>query len=196
MSPPSPSSNRTCGFPASGFLEVSRLGHSQRGAVWPFSQLTSQKGAFDSVVGQSPIGTHSLLCKRDFNSVPWLDWHYPASSLLWTHPTPTKARVKLCLPSPCWYHPPLWVSQVPDGSVCARCPLSPRQVRWLHRLVAYPSTAGFAPSGGLASLQGRVTRPNRVHLRYGSHICAVGLRRADYSARRPLCYLLNEQFTG
>ena len=47
--------------------------------------------------------------------------------------------------------------------------------------------------GGLAASIG-VTRPIRVRLRYGSRVRSPGLRRRDYSRRRPVRYLLNEQF--
>src|SRR6185437_4708332 len=57
---------------------------------------------------------------------------------------------------------PARVSQVPDCSVDARCPLSPRRARPLHMFVASRSMAGFTSSGGLAT-PNCVTRPKRVH---------------------------------
>lgn len=48
-------------------------------------------------------------------------------------------------------------------------------------------------SGGLATSIS-VTRPIRVRLRYGSRVRSPGLRRRDRSRRRPVRYLLNEQF--
>lgn len=48
-------------------------------------------------------------------------------------------------------------------------------------------------SGGLATSIS-VTRPIRVRLRYGSRGRSPGLRRRDRSRRRPVRYLLNEQF--
>ena len=47
-------------------------------------------------------------------------------------------------------------------------------------LVASPPMAGFSNSGRLATCIG-VTRPNRVNLRYGSHLRLRRLRRSDYS---------------
>ena len=67
-----------------------------------------------------------------------------------------------------------------NQSFGARCPQSPRQVRWLLMLVASPPMAGFSNSGRLATCIG-VTRPNRVNLRYGSHLRLRRLRRSDYS---------------
>ena len=67
-----------------------------------------------------------------------------------------------------------------NQSFGARCPQSPRQVRWLLMLVASPPMAGFSNSGRLATCIG-VMRPNRVNLRYGSHLRLRRLRRSDYS---------------
>ena len=41
-----------------------------------------------------------------------------------------------------------------------------------------------------------LTRPNRVHLRYGSRVRLARLRPTDCSASRSLGYLLNGQLTG
>ena|ERR1700677_4528901 len=48
--------------------------------------------------------------------------------------------------------PPGQVSQVPDRSVDARCPLSPRRARPLPSLVSSRPVSGFAPSERLATL--------------------------------------------
>jgi hypothetical protein len=53
-------------------------------------------------------------------------------------------------------------SQVPRGSVDARCPLSPRVVHPLHVLVASRMVSGFTHSGRLTTTTG-VTRPKWVH---------------------------------
>ena len=76
--------------------------------------------------------------------------------------------------------PPCRVSQVPrlicpcalspttpEGPASA-CSLLPR------RLQASSSSADWPPPFG-------VTRPNRVHLRYGSQVCFPGFRQKDYS---------------
>jgi hypothetical protein len=51
--------------------------------------------------------------------------------------------------------PPGQVSQVPDRSVDARCPQSPRRARPLHSLVSSRPVSGFARSEGLATLRKR-----------------------------------------
>ena len=53
------------------------------------------------------------------------------------------------------------------------------QVRVIHRLIP-----GF------------LTRPNRVHLRYGSRVRLARLRRTNYSVSRSLGYLSNGQLQG
>lgn len=53
-----------------------------------------------------------------------------------------------------------------DWSFNARRPLPPRRARPLQMLVASRSVSGFTLFGRLATLKS-VTRPNRVHLRYG-----------------------------
>ena len=51
-----------------------------------------------------------------------------------------------------------------------RCPLPPRKVRWLLLPVASPTVlSGFILVGGLATFV-FLSRPNRVHLRYGSRV--------------------------
>ena len=72
--------------------------------------------------------------------------------------------------------PPEQVSQVPDRSVDARCPLSPRVAHPLQVLVASRMVSGFAPSGRLTTTTG-VTRPKRVH--------AFALRLTSSSSRTP-----------
>ena len=74
--------------------------------------------------------------------------------------------------------PPAQVSQVPDGSVDARCPLSPRGARPLHVLVASRSVSGFTFSGRLATPI-CVTRPKWVHA------CALRLTSLSSRASHP-----------
>ena len=57
-----------------------------------------------------------------------------------------------------------------DGSFHARCPQPPRKVPWLLLPVASPRVlSGFILVGGLAPFV-FLSRPNRVHLRYGSRV--------------------------
>src|ERR1700757_3557483 len=51
----------------------------------------------------------------------------------------------------------------------ARCPQPPRKVRWLPMPVASPAASGFISVGRLATFV-FLSRPNRVHLRYGSRV--------------------------
>lgn len=80
---------------------------------------------------------------------------------------------------------PSQVSQVPDCSLDARCPHSPRRARPLHVLVASRSMTGFTIVGRLATLT-FVTRPNRVHacaLRLTS-LSLTGFARPGHPAAR------------
>ncbi len=79
---------------------------------------------------------------------------------------------RLCLPYVCWriLRLPLGSPRFLDQSFRARCLQPPRRVRQVLLLVPSLTILGFAFSGRLATLNG-VTRPNRVHLRCGSHGC-------------------------
>ena len=68
----------------------------------------------------------------------------------------------------------------PDG--CS-LPLLPRRCQASSRMADWP-------------LPLYITRPNRVHLRYGSRVRLARLRQTDCSAPRSLGYLLNGQLTG
>src|SRR5712692_3469097 len=81
-----------------------------------------------------------------------------------------------------------------DGSVHARCPQPPRKVRWLLMPVASPPVwSGFILVGGLATFV-FLSRPNRVHLRYGSRV-RLPTRQSHYWNSRSFGYMLNRQFT-
>jgi hypothetical protein len=56
-----------------------------------------------------------------------------------------------------------------DRPFPARCPQPPWKARRLRAPVASPPVAGFILAGGLATFVFR-SRPNRVHLRYGSRV--------------------------
>ena len=55
-------------------------------------------------------------------------------------------------------------------------------------LIASPPISGFIILGRLATSTS-VTRPNRVHLRYGSQVCFPGFRQTDYSASLRIHYM-------
>ncbi len=84
-------------------------------------------------------------------------------------------------------------------------PNHPGGTRWLRVLAASPPVPGFTVSGKMATHK-CVTRPNRVHLRYGSHLRLRRLQRMDLSTGFPgaesfptlrcsFGYMSSEQFT-
>ncbi len=107
VSPPR-SSNRTCGFPASG----SPTGFTSRSTVdgqcrlvyrddtvardqpSPCGRAPSEAFRFRLVfIGRSPITDPRLLRKRARSQGPFLRRHYPASTVLWPCPTPARPAV-------------------------------------------------------------------------------------------------------
>jgi hypothetical protein len=109
---------------------------------------------------------------------------YPASSLVWASPTPGQGR------------PLVMYSLGPSGSGCpfpalpglpgSSTDLSLRAVpnhpgrSGECLLIASPPISGFIILGRLATSIS-VTRPNRVHLRYGSQVCFPGFHQPDCS---------------
>ena len=89
--------------------------------------------------------------------------------------------------------PPRRVSQVP-GLIRLRAP-SPTTPRSPAVACANCFTTGvrFPPRPKIDHFPFALTRPKRVHLRYGSRICRSRLRRRDYSRSRSIGYLLNGQ---
>jgi hypothetical protein len=71
----------------------------------------------------------------------------------------------------------------PEGPAAASAPCFAASIR-LH------------PRGRTGHLQVPLTRPDRVHLRYGSRVRLARLRRTDYSVSRSLGYLSNGQLQG
>jgi hypothetical protein len=128
LRPTPPSSNRTCGFPASGSPESSRL----RLAQVPFllgllAQLRPHSGAGLSryrVITQAVLLSSCL--KHSSSKAPSLHGHYPASSLLWAHPIPGRVSST---------GPPRFLG----CSFDARHPLPPRRARRLLFLNSSPS---------------------------------------------------------
>ncbi len=55
-------------------------------------------------------------------------------------------------------------------------------------LIASPPITGFIILGRLATSTS-VTRPNQVHLRYGSQVCFPGFRQTDYAASLRFSYM-------
>jgi hypothetical protein len=92
--------------------------------------------------------------------------------------------------------PPRRVSEVPR-LICLRAP-SPSTPRGSAGAFAhcFPADGRLHPSWKTGHLPLAVTRPNRVHLRYGSRIRRSRLRPWNYSHSRSIGYLLNEQLQG
>jgi len=103
---------------------------------------------------------------------------------------------ELCLPPERWLAPPRRVSQVPR-LICPRV-LSPSTPESPAAASAHFFTAGVRlhHTWKTGHLPFALTRPNRVHCRYGSRVRLPGLRRQDYSRPRPVGYLSNEQLQG
>src|ERR1017187_142523 len=80
-----------------------------------------------------------------------------------------------------------------DRSFPARCPQPPRKVRRLRAPVASPPVSGFILVGGLATFV-FLSRPNRVHLRYGSRVRLPSPLAHRWNPRS-FGYTLNRQFT-
>jgi hypothetical protein len=89
--------------------------------------------------------------------------------------------------------PPRRVSQVPR-LIFLRAP-SPTTPRSPAAACAHCFTASvrFPLRAKIDHFPFALTRPKRVHLRYGSRICRSRLRRRDYSRSRSIGYLLNGQ---
>ena len=118
-----------------------------------------------------------------FSKAPWLHGRYPASTLLWASPTPFRAVAPVMysrrtlvafapslegLPGSWLIFPRALSPTTPEGpmSACACCFLT--------------GVSGFILRGGLAAFD-LLTRPNRVHLRYGSQVCFPGFHQPDCS---------------
>ena len=182
LRPTPPSSNRTCGFPASGFPGSSRLWHSFE-VFQPLLGLSAQpcsqkdafvfrNGAFAQAVHLSSQATHAS------SKAPSLHGHYPASSLLWASPTPGQARLA-----------------VMSSLKLVQLPLLPCRVSQVPRLIFLRTPSPLTPESPLTALprffvsgsrlhhirqighsQLRVTRPKRVRFRYGLRFCLPRLR--------------------
>ena len=92
--------------------------------------------------------------------------------------------------------PPRRASQVPR-LICPRV-LSPSTPEGPAAALApcFAASVRLHPRGRTGRLQVPLTRPNRVHLRYGSRVRFARLRRTNYSVSRSLGYLSNGQLQG
>ncbi len=168
--PTPPSSNRTCGFPASGSPGSTPRRYAHEGSHPRLDLLASRVHYQQLQVRRGACAQAVLLAlqlRQTSSDAPSLPRHYPASSLLWAPPTPGLGRNGVMN-----FPVPLWADPTPAGSPrflgCSfgtRHPLSPRRAERLHTLVSSPSTLGFILFGRLAALTLlRLTRPHRVRL--------------------------------
>ena len=159
---PLPSSNRTCGFPASGFHANSRCRAVRRppsrlsSAAKPRSKMRTvpQPCGWVSVGGLSSKRNSHPLTQRVCVPAPSLHGGYPLPRYYGPVRLPDEAALGLCIPLGRWPacagHPagsPRFLGR----SVRARRPLSPRKARWVHAPVASPPAAGFTILGRLAT---------------------------------------------
>jgi hypothetical protein len=92
--------------------------------------------------------------------------------------------------------PPRRASQVPR-LICPRAlsPTTPEGPAAASAL-CFAASVRLHPRGRTGHLQVPLTRPNWVHLRYGSRVRSARLRRTNYSVSRSLGYLSNGQLQG
>jgi hypothetical protein len=202
---PPPSSNRTCGFPASGFHVNSR--HKVVHEEFDSLNLAAQPASQEKTVPR--LGSQLFrrwACAQTAFPPSYSDvfTFRPLRSTVVTRflatmglsDSQTEPLPRLCLPSVRWRrlrrHPagsPRFLSR----SVSTRRPQPPRQVQRLLAPIASSLAAGFITLGRTGHLQVCVTRPNQVRLRYGSQIRLLRLRHSGYPEPRSVGYLLNGQ---
>ena len=138
---------------------------------------------------------HSSYTQLANGRAPSFHGRYPASSLLCAPPTPVHAAFRLCLPLVVGFHPPDGSPRFLDQSFDTRRPQPPR----LSSTVAFARSSPWIPDFGTSGILGRlassVSRPNRVHLRYGSRLRFERLRSTNYSILRSRSYMAYEHFT-
>jgi len=159
---PPPSSNRTCGFPASGFHVNSRpqvvheLRHSFNLRAQPGSQeraitqprgLGFRKGTL--VQAELPLSYPNMLTFRPLRST--VVTRFPATMGL--SDSRSGPLSGLCIPPSRWRscHHPTGPPRFLDGSVPARHPQAPRGALRLLLPIASPQIASFIQRGRLAT---------------------------------------------
>jgi hypothetical protein len=159
---PPPSSNRTCGFPASGFHVNScrQVVHGLRHSLNRTAQPGSQKRAVPQPHGRGfRKGTRvqaellpsypNMLTFRPLRST--VVTRFPATmGLSDSRPEPLPG---LCIPPGRWRSPrhPAGPPRFLDGSVLSRHPQAPRRVLRLLLPIASPQMASFIQRGRLAT---------------------------------------------
>jgi hypothetical protein len=202
---PPPSSNRTCGFPASGFHVNSRhkVVHEEYDSLNLAAQPASQEKTVPRLGSQLfrrwacaqtafPPSYSDLFTFRPLRST--VVTRFLATMGL--SDSQTEPLPRLCLPSVRWWHlcrHPAGSPRFLDRSVSTRRPLPPRQAQRLLVPITSSLAAGFISLGRTSHLQVGVTRPNQVRWRYSSQIRLPRLRHSDYPEPRSVGYLLNGQ---
>jgi hypothetical protein len=109
------------------------------------------------------------------------------------------SHLRLFIPTRRWSRgarPPRRASQVPR-LICPRAlsPTTPEGPAVAFAL-SFAASVRLHPRGRTGHLQVPLTRPNRVHFRYGSRVRVARLRRTNYFVSRSLGYLSNGQLQG
>ncbi len=217
VSPPR-SSNRTCGFPASGSPTgftarptadgqvrlVARDDTVARQQPSPCGRAPSE--AFRSrlmFVGRSPITDPRLLRKRARSQGPFLRRHYPASPVLWPCPTPARPAV---LATALELRPPTGTGlpRLPGSPSQPAVPITPVDRNGCMRRLLPHSTrpsptdrwvgihnfTDLRPAQASRALRpaGSLDRPRRPLPR--------GFETASYPTTPPVSYQINRQLSG
>ena len=128
-------------------------------------------------MGSLPKRLSPLLTLHAIGRAPLLHRRYPRFLTTMGPADPRTDRVAVMSSRYRWVPPISRVSRFLDQSF-GTCRLQPPR---LCSTVAHPflspSTAGFVAPATLGRTANRLTRSNRVHLRYGSHLCSGRLRR-------------------
>jgi hypothetical protein len=148
---PPPSSNRTCGFPASGLPGFLQPTACTGCPAWPGAQSPSLSGVCKPLWNPCPSGTPRRLQRTRIRQGPFAPRELPRFHATMTPsdscPSPRTVMNSRTQSRPTPKCPPLpgQVSQVPDRSLDARCPHPPRRVRPLPLLVAWRSGIRLHP---------------------------------------------------
>ena len=156
---PSPSSNRTCGFPASGFRMALDLEHSsQRTVIWfPIAASLSNVGA-RSVIGflQSvPSSSESAPPRQGPFAPRALPRFIATTSLSDSHAPNAHLMDSMCISSRLWRNRQHGSPSLPNPTFPARCSHSPRRTPPLLVKIASRRISGFGTSDRLAALTWR-----------------------------------------
>ena len=216
VSPPR-SSNRTCGFPASG----SPTGFTARYTVDPHDRLVSRddtvarhqpspcgrafseaSGCLVVLPGSSPITDPQPLRKRARSQGPFLRRHYPASQVVRPCPTPARPAV-LATTLGCDLQPKRASPDYPDHLPNVPCPL-PRWIGTGACVGCFPIPRGLPRQTGGSASTSSLSRPAQASLALrpaGSldrprRPLSRGFETASYPTAPLVSYQINRQLSG